>query len=113
MTNLTGRDDWIIGLALFVASRALRAQPNPPFSDIADMERLIDGPYREIVNGHEFNNDIKRAFRLGWRPKGSSSKPWNDDYPATWGSSAITPVEIKQWLAENAPPDDNVIALFD
>jgi hypothetical protein len=44
--DVTGRDEWITALALFVACRALRAQqPRPPLSDIEDMEQLLQARY--------------------------------------------------------------------
>jgi hypothetical protein len=39
--EVTGRDDWIIAVALFTAAKALRAERHPRLSDIADMERLL------------------------------------------------------------------------
>lgn len=42
MSDITGRDDYMIACALFYAAKALKAKPHPPESDIEDMEKILE-----------------------------------------------------------------------
>jgi hypothetical protein len=60
------------------------------------MEELLLEAFPGLLDTLELENDLKRATRLGFKPRGSVSRQ-----------------ELKDWLSRDAPPDENVIALFD
>ena len=79
--------------------RALRGQPRPPQSDIADMEAILRERYGDHLWHLELTNELRRAARLGYEPREGDQ---------------ITVEGLRAWIAEHGPAEgENVIALFD
>ena len=48
--ELTGREAFILAKALFVAANSLKAMAHPPWSDIEDMESLLNSYFPNFAN---------------------------------------------------------------
>lgn len=74
----SGRSGWIVARSLYVAARALRARPRPPWSDIADMERLLETKYGAYAVILRSADEIDLALRLGYPGEEIGSVSRND-----------------------------------
>ena len=91
-TEITGRDDYIIAQALWEASKLLDSLPDKerPESNIKDMREILETRYPALSGGFAFQDDLRRAMRLGM--------------PMEEGQS-IRPEDVKAFLNREKPKE--------
>ncbi len=89
-TEVTGRDDYIIAQALWEASKLLESLPNieRPDSNIEDMRIILEVRYPVLWGSFAFQDDLRRAMRLGMRMEEGQS---------------YTPEDVKAFLSRQKP----------
>jgi hypothetical protein len=96
--NVTGRDELIIAQALFIAAQAMRADNKPSWSNISDMEKLLERRYGGYAVAFRRSRDFALALRLG--------------YPHP-GTGSISHANVEKWIEEHQANTTNVVAFAD
>ena len=92
--DITGRDDYVIAQALYVAIKTLHQAEFPQLSNIEDMQAILDGRYPGAWDEFELQHYARLALARGWKAAGQ-----------------FTVNDLKKWLAEN-PDDPNKVLPF-